>query len=145
MYETAGITDEDYAAIEENITQNVTELAAQYPRVQFYLYFPPHSIYYWDSMHQLGLLERQLDAEKYAIELLLEYDNIHLFSFFTEYDVICNLGNYMDIFHYSGAINSQILVWMSEGTHELTKENYLEYCEEEYNFYVNYDYDALFQ
>lgn len=139
------ITEEDYAMIERNIGQNVTELAAQHPKIQFYLFFPPYSIYYWDSLYQSGMLERQLAAEKYTIELLLEYDNVHLFSFFTEYDMVCDLDNYMDNTHYGEDINSQILVWMSEGIHELTKENYLEYCDEMYDFYMNYDYDALFE
>ena len=143
--ESVAVTDEDYTAIRENITQNVTDLIAQYPDVQFYLFFPPYSIYYWDSQNQSGLMDKHFAEEKYVIEMLLEHDNIHLFSFTTEYDIICDLDNYKDIWHYSEDINSQILVWMSEGTHELTRENYLEYCGEEYDFYINYDYDALFE
>ena len=139
------VTEEDYAVIRENISQNFTDLIAQHPDVQFYLFFAPHSIYYWDAQYLHGTIEKQLAEEKYVIELLLEYDNVHLFSFLNEYDIVCNIDNYMDVWHYNEDINSQLLVWMSEGEHELTKDNYLEYCEEMHDFYMNYDYDALFE
>ncbi|MBQ8039728.1 MAG: hypothetical protein IJ274_07680, partial [Lachnospiraceae bacterium] len=108
-------------------------------------YFSPYSIYCFDYWMQTGQLEKQLMAEKYYIEKLLEYENIHVFSFFTEYDTICNLDNYKDIAHHSGEINTQILNWMKEGKNELTRDNYEEYCQEEWKFYMNYDYDALFE
>ena len=69
----------------------------------------------------------------------------HLFSFFTEYNMICNLDNYKDILHYGEEINSQVLRWMKEGSHELTRENYEEYCSQMKAFYCNYDYDRLFE
>ena len=139
------ISQEDYKNIRENITQNVTELAAAHPEIEFYLFFTPYSIYDWDSLNQAGTLKRQLAGEKYAIELMLPYDNIHLFSFFTEHDMICDLDNYKDIAHYGENINSRILRWMKAGEHELTEENYEAYCEEMKDFYMNYDYDRLFE
>lgn len=75
---------------------------------------------------------------------MLQVDNIHLFSFFTEHEMICNLDNYKDILHYGEEINSQILMWMKEGSHELTRENYKEYCKQMKEFYGNYEYDSLF-
>lgn len=143
--EIVSITDEDYKNMTENITQNVTNLANEYPEIEFYLFFPPYSIYYWDALYQAGAMERQLDAEKYVIELLLKCENIHLFSFYTEYEMICDLDNYKDTQHYIEDINSRMLVWMSEGTHELTKENYEVYCNQMREFYMNYNYDALFE
>lgn len=90
-------------------------------------------------------MEKQFDAEQYAIELMLSYKNIHLFSFFTEFDMICDLNNYKDYAHYGEEINSQILAWMREGTHELTKGNYKDYCRQVRKFYKNYHYDRLFE
>ena len=75
----------------------------------------------------------------------MEYDNIHVFSFFSDYETITNLDNYKDIAHHRGEVNSQILKWMAEGKYELTKENYEAYCSEVYDFYMNYDYDAMFE
>lgn len=139
------ITEEDYNRIRGNIEENVTRLADENPDIEFYLYFTPYSIYYMDYWYQLGELQRQLEAEKYIIELLLPHENIHLFSFYTEYDTICNLDNYKDVAHHSGEVNSRILRWISEGKNELTCDNYEDYCREVWDFYMNYDYDALFE
>ena len=141
----AYFSQEDRKTVEENITKNVTDMARKYPETDFYLAFAPYSIYFWDQLKQEGQLKRQLEAERYAIELMLKTDNIHLFSFYTEYDMICNLNNYKDILHYSEDINSQMLLWMKEGTHELTEENYEDYCSQMKAFYGSFHYDALFE
>lgn len=83
--------------------------------------------------------------EQFAIEKLLEYENVHLFSFFNNFQLICDLNNYGDEIHYSPKINSKILAWMKEGEYELTKENYLDYIDEITEFYCNYDYDSIFE
>ena len=98
-----------------------------------------------DYWYQLGELQRQLEAEKYIIELILPHENIHLYSFYTEYDTICDLNNYKDVAHHSGEVNSQILRWIREGKHELTYDNYEDYCRAVWDFYMNYDYDSLFE
>lgn len=139
------ITEDDYAKIEANIRQNVTDVADAYPDITFYIYFTPYSIYYMDYWYQLGDLERQLLAERYIIELLLEHDNIRLFSFYTRHEIVNNLDLYRDVAHHNGAVNTQILKWMKEGTGLLTKENYQEYCDDVWDYYMNFDYDSLFE
>ena len=86
----------------------------------------------------------QLEIEKEAIQILLEYDNIYLFAFSDLFDMVCDLDYYKDEIHYSEEINTQILKWMSRKEHLLTKENYREYCGRIYEFYMTYDYEALF-
>lgn len=143
--EMVDITEEDYAALEGNIEQNVIALAKEHPEIDFYIYISPYSVYCMDYWYLTGDLERRLLAEKRVIELLLPYENIHVFAFNTQYDVICNADNYRDVAHHSGAVNSQILQWLHDGVGELTYDNYEDYCEEEWNFYMNYDYDAMFE
>lgn len=137
-------TEEDRRLLRENLEQNVIRVTQMYPHVTFYLFITPYSIYYWDSVNQAGTLSKMLTAEKEAIELLLPYENIRLFSFFDEFEMICNPDNYKDPVHYGEWINSQILLWMQTGEHELTEENYQEYCERVYEFYMHYDYEGLF-
>ncbi len=139
------ITEEDYRLLEENLEQNVISLAKENPQIQFYLFFTPYSIYSWDSLMQRGLLEKQLKLEKRAIELLTDYKNIYLFSFFDEFSMICDLNNYKDVIHYGENVNSQMLSWMKKGEHRLTRENYQKYWDKVYKFYTTYDYDALFK
>lgn len=140
----AVLSEDDRALIRDNVEQNLLEIARENPQITFYLFFTPYSIFYWDELNQAGMLERQLELEKYAIELLLPCENIRLFSFFDAYDMICDPDNYRDSGHYGERINSRMLLWMHSGEHRLTKENYLQYCDRNREFYCNYNYDALF-
>ena len=137
--------DEIKELVEENITQNVVELAKENPDVQFYYYLTPYSIAWWGSQYELGTIERWITSEEYAISLMLECDNIHLFSFNTEFDIICDLDNYSDECHHGDWINSQILAWLYSGTDELTEDNYEEYIAVEREFFTSYDYSTLLE
>ena len=138
------ITNNDYLTIKENIEQNVTYLADKYPDIEFYLYYPPYSIYYWDKLNQNGILNKELDTIEYATKLLLEHDNIHLYSFLSEYDIVTNLDNYKDIEHHSEKVNSLILNKIKDNDDLVTKENFNDEIHNIRDFYKNYDYDKLF-
>lgn len=140
----ACFTEDLRQQLEEHLTQNITSLVEQNPNTQFYLFFSPYHIYFWDDLNRTGRLELYLDAERAAIEHLVNYENVHLFSFFSCQDFIFNYDNYRDIWHYSEDANIQILHWMEAGEHQLTKDNYLDYCRREREFFTTYDYDSLF-
>ena len=135
----------DRDALEKNIEQNVIRLIEDNPNITFYLFIPPYSIYNWDLWNQNGTLQYQLEAQKRTIEMLVPYDNIKLFSFFNNFDLICDLSHYKDTVHYSEDVNSQILHWMETGQYQLTEQNYMDYCQEIEDFYTSYDYDSLFE
>ena len=141
---TYNTTDEDYKNTRENVTQNIIELAKNNPNIDFYLFYPPYSIYYWDNLNQNGVLNLQLDCIEYASKLLLEYPNIHLYSFINEYDIINDLDNYKDIRHYSEKINSIILTKIQKKENLITNQNYKEIINEIRDYYNNYDYNKLF-
>lgn len=134
---------EEKEIIKGNITQNVTELADKYPNVDFYYFFTPYSIMYWRELVMSGEIYRQIEAEQYVIELILEHENIHLFSFNNRTDITTDLNNYKDIYHYGEWINTIILNWMYRGEYLLTKDNYIDYLADELSFYTEYDYDSL--
>lgn len=135
---------DDKIKLKENLEQNVIGLIEENPKTDFYLFFPPYSIYFYDECNQTGRLEVQLEAEKEAIELLVPYENVHLFAFTDQFDLITDLDNYKDAGHYSGKINTWMLECMSRGEHLITKDNYLEYCDKVERYLMSYDYDSLF-
>lgn len=142
---TIDITPEEINRLKENISQNIISLAQEYPDVQFYLFYPPSCIYAFDSTYRRGTLNKELLGEEMVTEMLLEYNNIHVFSFLDAHDIINNLNNYKDIMHYSGDINSRILKDMKDGNHQLTKENYKQFYKEAREYYNNFNYDSLFE
>ncbi len=139
------LTESERGDLRENIQQNFIKLAKENPQIDFYIFFPPYNIYNWDRESRLGRLKKQLQAQEEAVSLLVECSNVHLFAFFDDFDLVCNsLDYYMDTGHYNETINSQILQWIEAGEHQLTEENYRDYFARIGEFYLNYDYDALF-
>lgn len=137
------LTEDQKLRIKENITQNIIDNAKQYPNVTFYYFFTPYSAIWWYNLVNSGTIYQQIEAEKYVIELLLEYDNIKLFSFNNRLDITTDLNNYKDELHYGGWINSLILKWMHDGTGLITNENYQSYIDEELNNYLTFPYESL--
>lgn len=129
----------------QNIEKNVLSLVKTYPKVDFYVFWTPYSIISFDIENQHGTLKNILKWEKEAIELMYTYKNLHLYSFFDNFDIITNLENYKDLQHYSEDINSYILKSMANGNHEITVDNYETYCQKIWDFYTTYDYDSIYE
>lgn len=140
-----GLTREEQDIIEKNIETNIRSLAIAHPETTFILFYTPYSALYWDEIYRDGTLVKQLYTEALASEILLECDNIELYSFFDKTDVICNLDNYRDGLHYVNDINDAILTWIRNGEGRVTMDNYQELIQKEYDYYMNYDYDSLYQ
>ena len=115
----------DIEIIDKNIEKNVISLIKKYPNTTFIYFITPYSIVYWDQLKQEGKIEKQIMAEKYMIEKILKYPNVELYSFFNNYEMICDLDNYKDPGHYMGNISDKILYWISKKEYQLTKENYV--------------------
>ena len=139
------LTEADKEIIKANIKQNVTDLANAHPETTFYYFFPPYSVAYWGELYEKGTLQKNIEIEQYAIELILECQNIKLFSFNTMADITTNLDNYKDAGHYGEWINSQMLIFMKNDIGLLSKENYKKYIEDEKSLYLNYPYNDLFK
>lgn len=139
-------TRELFDNLERNFEENVCSIIEENPDITFYAFFPPYSICWWDQYHQYGwgVVERRIAMEKYAIEKLISYENVHMFSFTTNFEMICDLDNYNDNVHYAEGTASRCLRWMKEGAYELTEDNYESYIQEVTDFMRDYDYDAIF-
>lgn len=137
------LTEQERDRVLGNVRQNVTSLAEEYPKVNFYYFIPPNSAILWGAKVQSGSIYRDVEAERLIIEEILKHDNIRLYSFNNRTDITTNLNHYMDSDHYGEWINSLMLKWMHDGKYRLTKENYEEYLAEELAFYTSYDYAAM--
>jgi len=137
------LSNEEASIVRDNIIQNVTSLAEEYPDVEFYYFITPYSVAWWKNNMETGDTYRLIEAEQYAIELIIEHSNINLFSFNDMSDITCDLNNYKDTAHYGEWINSLILYWMKNGEHQLTKDNYRDYIDREIELYTNFDYNSL--
>ena len=143
--ETFHLNDERYELLRGNISQNILETVNAHPDTEFYFFFPPYSVFFWDKMNRIGELEMQLEAERAVIELLIDCDNIHLFSFMDDHDLVTDFTRYKDTIHYDSGINEWMLDCMAKGEHRLTRDNYESYLEKNIGFYTGYDYEGLLE
>lgn len=137
------LTEEEEAKLRGNMEQNVIELIKAHPETEFYLFIPPYSILYWDDLQRMGTYQKTLEAHRIQVEMLLPYENVHLYSFFDDYLMICDLSYYIDSLHYNQFYSEKILQNMKDGIGLLSKENYEEYFKM-LIFYDLFDYEAFF-
>lgn len=110
--------DGNLSAIEQVVKDN--------PQITFRFICPPYSMLWWDNAYRNGETERNLYASREAARRLLPYENVEMYYFQNEEEVITNLDNYMDTIHFSGEINKAMLDAMKNGENRLTLENYEE-------------------
>lgn len=111
---------------EECLQQNLDILTAQikaHPETQFYIFIPPYSMIWWDSIYRDGDCASYLYNMETAMNTLLEYENVRCFFFLNDRQIVTNLDNYMDTLHFSDEINHVICNDLIAGKHEVTKEN----------------------
>lgn len=114
---------------EDLLHQNLNLLTSRieaHPETVFYVFIPPYSMLWWDNIYREGDTEGYLYNIEYAMETLLAYDNVKLYYFQNDREVITNLENYMDILHFSPEINHYICDSMINGEHQIDKSNYKE-------------------
>lgn len=137
------LTEQMTAQLEDTLNHTLVKMARDYPETRFIIYFPPYSILNWDQATREGLFPRNIGMYSLASEILLEEENIQLFSFHSDFETITNLDNYRDVVHHSDQVNSMLLQHFHSGQYRLTKENYRRHWQEVLDFYKSYDYDAL--
>ena len=137
------LSNEEIDIIKVNIKQNITDLANEFPNVEYNYFFPPYSIVWWGDTYSQGNLKKQIQIEKIAIEEILNNSSIRLFGFDNMTEISTNLDNYRDVTHYGDWINTKMLEYMKKDVGLLTLDNYEDYLKEVYEFYSTYDYNSL--
>lgn len=138
------MTDDDYEFLKSNIEKNYIKMVQSNPNTTFYIYYNPFSILYFSFIRTEGNMEKTFEAWKYFAEQMTKFENVQLYCFYDETDMICNLDNYKDYLHHNTNINTQILQWISNDSHIITSDNYKSYFAGIEDFYRNYNYDAIF-
>lgn len=122
--------------------ENLLPFMEENKETNFMIVFSPYSILNWEKKVLAGTLEAQLYADAYTIEQFLKYDNVRVFYFQDEYEMITDLEQYMDTCHYTEEYNHYIEQCLKQGKNEVTKENYKKRLKNMYEIAVSYDYDA---
>ena len=137
------LSDEEIDNIRKSVEANFISLANDHPDTVFYLFITPYSIYNWMLYSQDGITDKMIDAETVMIAELLKCENIRLYSFNDNKDLVCDLDNFSDKMHFGENVNTMILNDIKDGTGLLTEDNYLDYIDRERKLYDTYDYYSI--
>lgn len=120
---------EEYQDIIDRNVDLLEKMAAEHPDTVFYIFYPPYSMLWWDNMIRSGQLEQSFYAAQASMERLLPYENVKLYYFQNEEEIIMNLDLYMDPIHFSEEINHRMVVEMQQDNYRITVDNYREELE----------------
>lgn len=143
--EQTSLSNEERKEVKKNVNSNFLRVINAYPQTTFYIFIPPYSIYWWEHREAEGELDKYIEAQKIAEELLLQCPNVRLYSFWGKTEVIENMDNYRDSTHYSSEVSDDILRWMKNDEGLLTRENYLFELEKQAEYLHSFDYYGFFE
>ncbi len=136
---------ESYLAnVKANLDVNICPYIEANPDTEFYIFYPPYSILFWNDVLQENHMEATMREYEYITERLLEYDNVRVFFFPNQEGIICDLNNYADYSHYHTKINRHMTECFVSGECEVTKDNLKEELHKMQEIVETYDFEELF-
>lgn len=130
--------------IEANLSVNILPYIEAHPETTFTCFYPPYSILYWNDVTRRKELDAVLRKYEYMTERLLEYDNVEVFFFQNQEEIICNLFNYADYTHYHGRVCEYMVKCFESGERRVTRDNLKEELQVLRELAENYDYEGIF-
>lgn len=129
----------------ENIN-NLIPYIEQMDETEFYFYFSPFSMLYWDSQIRTNKIELWKDVYTEVCELLLQNDNINicLWTDSEMLNIMSDLDYYTDDTHYSPFVSKLIANRICSNQGALTVDNYLSEIEVMFGYINSFDYENLF-
>ena len=106
-------------SVDRNLRANIRPYIERNPDTTFYIFFPPYSILYWNDVIQENHLEATMAEYRYIADTLLAYDNVRVFFFANQEQIVTDLNNYADYTHYHRDINRYMTECFADGTCEI--------------------------
>lgn len=104
------------------LNKYILALIKKYPEVNFKIWFPPYSTYYYKTYDETQV-NRVISAKKYLVNKTNKMNNVTVYGFDNEFNIINNIYNYKDYGHYRSYVNDYMIVSMIENKHILTMDN----------------------
>ena len=130
--------------LEANLQANILPVIESHPDTKFTIFFPPYSVLYWYEYIQNNQMDAVMYEYRYFMEKLLLYDNVELYFFPGEEEIVCDLDFYADTGHYNHSVNKYMKQCFALGKYyRITEDNLEEELQKLKDMVDGYDYDAL--
>ena len=137
------LSDEEKEIIDKNVSGLINAIKMN-PDTNFKIFIPPYSIIYWYLNKGEGKIIYQLDVQLYVYKKLLKFENVKIYYFQNDLNIVENLDNYKDYSHYSESISEYILAAIANEKNILTKDNIDNTLQQFRNYLVTYDFSKIF-
>lgn len=125
-----------------NMEENILPYIQKYPDTEFYVFFPPYSLLFWHNCLQGNNVDARLMEYDVIMQSLFAYDNVRVFFFQNDPELICDLDRYMDYTHYDREENLYMTECFASGEKEVTPENYRKELEELRELVYGFDFSC---
>lgn len=129
-------------AIKANLDTNIIPYIQDNPETTFHVFYPPYSILYWYDVVRRQELDAVIEKYRYMTKRLLEYDNVEVYFFQNQEDIICNLNNYADYTHYHGRICHDMVKCFATGQRRVNEDSLEKELSTLRELAENYDYES---
>ena len=119
IVESEAPADAYIESTDRNLRTNLCPYIEQHSDTVFYIFFPPYSILYWNDVMRENHLEATLEEYRYIADTLLAYDNVRVFFFPDQEQIVTDLNNYADYTHYHRDINRYMTACFADGACEI--------------------------
>ncbi len=130
--------------VKENLDVNICPYIEANPNTEFYIFYPPYSILFWNDVLQENHMEATMREYEFITEYLLTYDNVRMFFFPNQEWIVCDLNNYADYSHYHPDFNRYMTECFVSGECEVTEDNLEEELRKMREIVDEYDFEELF-
>lgn len=130
--------------VKANMDANICPYIEAHPETEFYIFYPPYSILFWNDVLTENHMEATMREYDYITRRLLAYDNVRVFFFPNQEWIVTDLNNYADYSHYHPDINRYMTECFADGSCEVTEENLESELRKMREIVDNYDFQELF-
>lgn len=99
------VPDEERLEMARDNINLLVDAVNKHPEVTFVFYLPAYSRLYWDEIVLEDDLDVMLKIYEQSMEALLQCDNVILFDFQDEIELVNDLSRYRDVCHHDPAAN----------------------------------------
>lgn len=125
-----------------NMKEHILPHIEKNPDTEFYVFFPPYSILFWYNCLQSNNVDARLMEYDTIMQSLFDHDNVRVFFFQNDPELICNLDRYIDYTHYDRETNLYMTECFAGGEKEVTPETYKKELEELRELVYQFDFSC---
>ena len=114
-----------------------------HPETTFYLYFPPYSTLYFDSIKRQGQIDAMMFLLYDTANRYKDKPNVKFYSFIDQNAITTNYDNYTDMVHYRSEVNRYIVDYMADNP-PLDDSGVEALASHLRSLMENYDFDSLY-